>query len=324
VPRSGGPGAGRSPAAWRGRPPGPSRPIVVGCVLVIVRANAARRGRLPRTVSGCAVIAREGSTIRVERVESRMWRVVAPFGVVSFGAAVAFWFGGPRAPNPEFAIPMAVFAVVVTVGLFRARDVLMIEPGRLGIGKVKKPTVWSDRALIGSFRVKALPMVAVWFYSPDGKLIHTYPFSHFDPKELRHAFLCRFRPGRGGRRLRRSLVGQLGLQGRWRTTPALSWRRWNSLGTGGWAGCVAGRLDPTRPGRGRGSASHSRCTPPADGSAPEERASGERRRRRRACARIATGRRSAPGDGTSGAPPTAHGHSCAPGHPWPPSSDLSS
>lgn len=84
---------------------------------------------------------------------------------------------------------MAVFAVVVTVGRFRTKDVLVIEPDRLGIGKVGKSTVWSDRALIGFFRVKALPVVAVWFYSPEGKLIHTYPFSHFAPKELRQAFL---------------------------------------------------------------------------------------------------------------------------------------
>ncbi len=58
----------------------------------------------------------------------------------------------------------------MTVGRFRTKDVLVVEPDRLGIGKVGKPTVWSDRALIGFFRVTALPVVAVWFYSPEGKL----------------------------------------------------------------------------------------------------------------------------------------------------------
>ena len=67
------------------------------------------------------MIVREGSTIRVERSESRMWKHLVPFALVSFGSAVAFWFGGPRAPNPEFAIPMAVFALVLTVSAYASR-----------------------------------------------------------------------------------------------------------------------------------------------------------------------------------------------------------
>ena len=64
----------------------------------------------------------------------------------------------------------------------------MIEPDRLGITKGKKPTVWSERAAIGSVRVTGLPYPTVWFYSPAGKLLDTYPFFDFDPKELRQAF----------------------------------------------------------------------------------------------------------------------------------------
>ena len=65
---------------------------------------------------------------------------------------------------------------------------LVIEPDRLGITKGKKPTVWSERAGIGFVRVTGLPYPTVWLYSLEGKLLDTYAFFDFDPKELRQAF----------------------------------------------------------------------------------------------------------------------------------------
>lgn len=40
----------------------------------------------------------------------------------------------------------------------------------------------SDRPASGG-----LPVAAVWLYDPEGKLLHTHPFTHFEPKELRQA-----------------------------------------------------------------------------------------------------------------------------------------
>lgn len=116
-----------------------------------------------------------------------MWREVVGGSLLFIGSVIAFLFFGREPPYLQFAIPMALLGVVVCVGRFRIKDVLVIEPNRLGIGRAGKPTVWSDRARIGFVGIKAIPMVAVWFYDPDGKLLHTHPFAHFDAKELRQA-----------------------------------------------------------------------------------------------------------------------------------------
>ena len=51
------------------------------------------------------MIVREGSTIRVERVGSRMWKEVIAGSVLGFGFVIASLFGGREPPYLQFAIP---------------------------------------------------------------------------------------------------------------------------------------------------------------------------------------------------------------------------
>ena len=134
------------------------------------------------------MISREGSAIRVERAEVRMWKEVIAGSLACFGFTIAFLFGGRDPPYLQFAIPMAVLGAALAVARFRSKDVLVIEPDRIGIGDVGKEWMaWIERDRIGSASVRGLPVAAVWFYDPEGKLFHTHPFSHFEPKELRQA-----------------------------------------------------------------------------------------------------------------------------------------
>jgi hypothetical protein len=135
------------------------------------------------------MIVREGSEIRVERVEWRMW---VETGVLLVGSLIlAVYFTAlPNRPFTYFAAAAVVaFGLLLFVSGMRRRQVCVIEPRRFGFGYLDKDKMWwFDRDCLASVRVRKDLLLQVRFYGHDGRMFATSVFAYFDPKELRQAF----------------------------------------------------------------------------------------------------------------------------------------
>jgi hypothetical protein len=137
------------------------------------------------------VIIREDGIIRAERNERTVYVVCAAVVALGLVLVLLSWPWGQEL-RPERTFPLiggiAALVTLTVVTYLRTRHVVVVEPGRVGIGDARRGEQWFERDQIRQITVRRGPVARITVHDLAGRRVLARGLAFHRAGELREIF----------------------------------------------------------------------------------------------------------------------------------------